>query len=177
MSTRFLLAVTLVVICAACTQDSVDPETMGAELLMPFKSNLKRALVNGMEAGPVEAIKACSVAAPHIAEGLSIDGVAMGRSSHKLRNPDNAPQGWLAPILGAYADGSAELAPRAVSIGSDRAGYAEPIRMQFMCLTCHGETLPPGIEERIEALYPDDQATGFKEGDFRGVFWVEFPAS
>jgi len=25
-------------------------------------------------------------------------------------------------------------------------------------------------------LYPDDQATGFSEGDFRGVFWVEFQA-
>ena len=177
MSTRILLAATMVMVCAACTQESVDPETTGAELLMPFKSDLKSALVSGMKAGPVEAIEACSVAAPHIAKGLSIDGVAMGRSSPKLRNTDNLPPGWLAPILEAYADGSAELAPRAVSISSDRAGYAEPIMMQPMCLTCHGETLQPGIEERIEALYPDDLAIGFKEGDFRGVFWVEFPVS
>ena len=25
------------------------------------------------------------------------------------------------------------------------------------------------------ALYPADRATGFREGDFRGVFWAELP--
>jgi hypothetical protein len=29
---------------------------------------------------------------------------------------------------------------------------------------------PQGAE-----LYPDDRAVGFHEGDFRGVFWVEYP--
>lgn len=177
MSIRFLLAATLLAICAACTHDSVDPQMTGADLLMPFKSNLKSALVTGMKAGPVEAIKACSVDAPHIAEGLSIDGVVMGRSSHKLRNPDNVAPGWLEPILEAYVNGSSGLTPRAVSIGGDRTGYVEPIMVQPMCLTCHGETLQPGIEARIDELYPDDKATGFREGDFRGVFWVEFPTT
>ena len=32
------------------------------------------------------------------------------------------------------------------------------------------------IAERIRALYPEDQATGFREGDLRGVFWVSYPA-
>lgn len=27
--------------------------------------------------------------------------------------------------------------------------------------------------ERIEALYPGDRATGFREGDFRGIAWAE----
>ena len=54
-------------------------------------------------------------------------------------------------------------------------GYVEPIVMQPMCLTCHGESLAPEIAARISEVYPDDQATGFKVGDFRGVFWVEFP--
>ena len=99
----------------------------------------------------------------------------MGRSSHKLRNPANVPPGWLVPVLDAYADGSEELAPRVLSIGGDRVGYAEPITVQPMCLACHGEMLQPGIAESLEDLYPDDRATGFQEGDFRGVFWVEFP--
>jgi hypothetical protein len=35
--------------------------------------------------------------------------------------------------------------------------------------------LNPDIAAKIDELYPDDEATGFSEGDFRGVFWVEFP--
>ena len=54
-------------------------------------------------------------------------------------------------------------------------GYAEPIIVQPMCLACHGESLAPEIAAKISEAYPDDQATGFKVGDFRGVFWVEFP--
>jgi hypothetical protein len=29
----------------------------------------------------------------------------------------------------------------------------------------------------MAALYPEDQATGYREREFRGLFWVEFPAS
>jgi hypothetical protein len=43
-----------------------------------------------------------------------------------------------------------------------------------MCLICHGENLAPDIATRISEAYPSDKATGFSEGDVRGVFWVEF---
>ena len=177
MKIRFHLVAIVVALCAACAQPTADHKAQGAELLAPFKANLKSALVKGMEAGPVEAIRACSVQAPQISAGLSVDGVVMGRSSHKLRNPDNAPPQWLAPILDSFADGSADFSPRVVSAGNDRVGYVEPIMTQALCLTCHGESLQPEIATRINESYPEDEATGFKTGDFRGVFWVEFPES
>ena len=74
----------------------------------------------------------------------------------------------------SYASGEVELAPVVVDLDDGRHGYAEPIRVQPLCLTCHGETVHADVAERIEALYPDDEATGFSEGDFRGVFWVSF---
>lgn len=177
MNSRYLLAAIVVAMCTSCTQSTADYEAKGAALLAPFKTDLKSALIMGMESGPVEAISACSVKAPLISAGLSVDGVVMGRSSHKLRNPENVPPQWLAPILERFADGSVDRTPQAVSIGGGRVGYAEPIMMQAMCLACHGETLQPDIARRISAGYPEDRATGFKEGDFRGVFWVEFPES
>jgi len=122
----------------------------------------------------VEAISICRDKAPQIAAKLSVDGVQMGRSSHRLRNAANAPQDWLAPIVAAYADGSHELAPRSVDIGGGRTGYVEPITVQPLCLTCHGTELQPELAARIVELYPDDAATGFAAGDFRGVFWVEY---
>ncbi|MDH5456780.1 MAG: DUF3365 domain-containing protein [Gammaproteobacteria bacterium] len=175
MNTRLTLTLTVAVFCVACTEAPVDYRVKGAELLVPFKTNLKVALVEGMESGPIEAINACKVEAPRIAAGLSVDGVVMGRSSHKLRNPANATPDWLAPILRGFADGSKELMPVAMALDDGRMGYAEPIIVQPMCLTCHGENLQPEMVALLAESYPEDQATGFKAGDFRGVFWVEFP--
>ena len=39
-----------------------------------------------------------------------------------------------------------------------------------LCLACHGETLDPAVAEKIAALYPNDKATGYHEGDIRGAF-------
>ena len=56
-----------------------------------------------------------------------------------------------------------------------RAGYVEPILLQPLCVACHGEAIEPGLATRIAELYPQDRAVGFRVGELRGVFWVEFP--
>jgi hypothetical protein len=127
-----------------------------------------------MQEGPVAAIEVCSELAPGIAASLSVDGVKMGRSSHKLRNADNVAPDWLVPLIDGYASGGNELVPQTVALDHGRTGYAEPIIVQPVCLTCHGAELDEAVAAQIAALYPEDQATGFKAGDFRGVFWVEF---
>jgi len=175
MNIRLIVAAIVLALCTACQPPPVDHKAKGAELLAPFKTNLKAALVKGMESGPVEAISACSVEARQISAELSVDGVVMGRSSHKLRNPENATPEWLAPVLRGFADGSSDLSPVALSIDDGRMGYVEPIMVQPMCLACHGDVLQPEVAAQIDASYPEDRATGFKAGDFRGVFWVEFP--
>ena len=159
---------------SASAPETVDPTAAGAALLGPFKSELMQALSAGMQDGPAAAIDVCSRRAPAIARGLSVDGVRMGRSSHKLRNPDNAPPDWLEPILSDYASGEAPLEPRAIDIGAGRHGYVEPIITQPMCLTCHGNEIDAGVRAQLAEDYPEDRATGFAEGDLRGVFWVEF---
>ena len=174
MNKRSLSAVLALIAFAAVAQAGDNPAAHGASLLAPFKAELKNALMAGMKEGPATAIEVCSDDAPGIAAKLSVDGVLMGRSSHKLRNPDNAAPDWLAPIIDAYASGDDELAPVVVDLDDGRHGYAEPIRVQPLCLTCHGKTVHADVAERIAALYPDDEATGFSEGDFRGVFWVSF---
>lgn len=168
----FVIPVLLLFVPGAKAWDAAAER--GAALLAPFKTTLKGALMEGMQEGPARAIEVCSEDAHDIAVSLSVDGVRMGRSSHKLRNTDNAAQDWLEPIIEAYASGEAEFAPVVVTLEDGRTGYVEPIRVQPPCLICHGTTLAADVEERITALYPDDAATGFEEGDFRGVFWVEF---
>jgi len=167
---------------AACAEpDTTDlAAERGATLLAPFKSELKGALMAGMQQGPPAAIEVCRGKAPAIAAELSVDGVRMGRSSHKLRNTDNAAPEWLAPIIERWADGEVRADESTVSVyavmdlGGDRHGYAEAIFVQPVCLTCHGDTLAADVAATIAEFYPDDEATGFSAGDFRGVFWVEF---
>lgn len=148
---------------------------LGSELIKPFKQQLMAALQAGMQQGPAEAIAVCREQAPGIAAGLSVDGVQMGRASHQLRNPANAPPDWVAPVIDDYLQEGSSVQPRVVELGEGRKGYVEPIRVKSVCLTCHGEALDPAIQARIDELYPDDEATGFREGDLRGVFWVSWP--
>lgn len=159
----------------ALTQES-EP-ARGAELLAPLKKDLLSALQAGMQEGPVTAIGACKVQAPAIADSLSVDGVRIGRTSHRLRNPANVAPDWVDSVLEAYLEEESERAPRVVSLANNREGYVEAIVIKPLCLACHGENLAPDIAAQIKTMYPQDEATGFKIDELRGVYWVEYPAA
>ena len=146
----------------------------GAATLKPFKMELKSALELGLAEGPDAAIEVCQLRAPRIAAESSSSSVRVGRTSHKLRNPANAPAGWMKPLLADYLADAEARAPRAVALEGGRVGYVEPILVQSLCVTCHGEELAVPVRNRLRELYPEDQATGFRVGDLRGLFWVEF---
>ncbi len=148
----------------------------GAAQLLPFKKQLMGALKAGLEEGPDSAIDACRVQAPAIAASLSADDVRIGRTSHRLRNPANAGPAWATAVLETYLEQAGDWAPQVVALGEGQAGYVEPIVTQPLCLACHGSDLAPPVAEALAKHYPEDRATGFGEGDLRGVFWVSFTA-
>ena len=149
----------------------------GAELLAPLKKDLKQALVSGMQKGPLHAIKVCKDKAPAILDSLAIEGVQIGRTSHRLRNPANSGRDWVDTVLQAYLSEESDRAPRLVPLPNGRMGYVEPIVVQPLCLACHGKSLAPDIAAQIKEAYPEDEATGFDVGDLRGVYWAEYPAA
>jgi hypothetical protein len=59
----------------------------------------------------------------------------------------------------------------------DKVGLLRPIGVRAACLGCHGprKQLAPAVLNELSERYPGDEATGFKEGDLRGWFWVEIP--
>ncbi len=141
--------------------------------LMPFKKQLKAALLAGLAKGPEEALGACKDQAPRITAKAQGPGISLGRTSHRLRNPANAPPQWVRPILDRYVAGKKPLGePTVQRLGDGRWGVVEPIVLQPMCTTCHGKQIAPSVARRLRELYPQDQATGFEPGDLRGVFWV-----
>jgi len=99
----------------------------------------------------------------------------MGRTSHKLRNPENAPREWVKPLLQEYLNVPVSKQPRhrLVKLGLHHYGYVEPIYVEAVCLNCHGAGVQPEVRKEIAQRYPKDQATDFKLGDFRGLIWLE----
>jgi hypothetical protein len=156
--------------------DLASWEARGAAALQPFKMNLKAALTEGLAIGEEAAIRACRLQAPELAAQASSSEVRVGRTSHKLRNRGNAPRRWMQAMLDVYLAAPDASTARVVRLESGGVGYVEPIHMQTLCLACHGEAVAPAVAARIEELYPEDQATGFSAGEFRGLFWAEFPA-
>ena len=60
-----------------------------------------------------------------------------------------------------------------VELAGGGLGYVEPIRIKPPCLACHGASLAPATADELAERYPEDQATGYKLGELRGLFWAE----
>ncbi|MEE9562275.1 MAG: DUF3365 domain-containing protein [Thermoanaerobaculia bacterium] len=159
----------------AGVQISQEDMARAQENLLPFKQELKAALVGALAEGAENSIQVCREDAPAIAASVGEAGVTMGRTGHRLRNPDNAPESWMEPLLAAYLENPEKAEPQAVDLGGGTFGYVEPIYIESFCLSCHGITIAPEVEARIQELYPQDQARGFRVDDFRGMFWVKMP--
>lgn len=82
----------------------------------------------------------------------------------------------MAALIDEYLAAEADRDARVVQLEDGRIGYVEAIEVAPLCVVCHGEALAPELAAQIAAHYPQDRATGFAAGDFRGVFWVEYPA-
>jgi hypothetical protein len=164
----------------AVTEDDMTPEQMAqrdkalAARDAMFTSLKERLMeVVGSE-GPAAAISVCSKEAPQIAEQISGEhGLKIGRTSFRLRSPDNATPTWATQLV---ADRVGE--PTYLTREGKFAALL-PIRIQAQCLMCHGpeDTIPPPVKEALAEHYPKDQATGFQDGDLRGWFCVEVPAA
>jgi hypothetical protein len=106
-----------------------------------------------------------------------VSGVAVGRTSARLRNPANAPPAWARAYVAA-TDGRkpSDVGAAAFDLG-DRVGLLRPIEIRHRCLGCHArrEELAPGTRDWLARSYPRDRALGYALGDLRGFWWAEAP--
>ncbi len=182
---RILLSLLLAVALPVGAQP-YTPETAPESLKAPVKraldafQDLKSRLLGRLgqalqEGGPVLAIEVCREEAPRLTTGAV--GFPLGRTSHRLRNPDNVTPKWAQSYLDRFASQPAEKAPTWVVPLEGRVGVTAPLATQALCLQCHGDPRAMSAELRssLERLYPTDRATGFELGQLRGVIWAEVP--
>ena len=150
-----------------------------------FLASLKAELQKGMQdGGPVNALSVCNMTAPGIANTYSVrKGWSVGRTSLKVRNPDNAPDIWEQAVLQEFErrkhagedPGTIEYYEKVEQDGEPVFRYMKAIPTAELCVVCHGTDIDPLVDARIRELYPADQARGFRPGDIRGAFTIMQP--
>jgi hypothetical protein len=134
------------------------------------------------DSGVIHAVRYCNLAAYPITDSMSrYHRALIRRTSPKFRNAANAPTAREREVLAAYLGihlAGTPVAPMVKAAGPDSVDFFAPILTQALCLNCHGipgKTLLPEVNMKIKALYPEDLATGFSEGDLRGMWSIRMP--
>jgi hypothetical protein len=179
-----LLSVALAMAAYVPAQADTVEERIAASqaAIQTFATTLQGHLMGAMqEGGPTNAIDVCRQRAPEIAAEVSAEtGWSVGRTSLKLRNPENAPDEWERAVLEDFDAKRAEGVPASelsryeiVKDGDEEVfRFMRAIPAGPLCLTCHGSELGSDIQHALERLYPADRATGYSEGDVRGAFTI-----
>ncbi len=170
------------------------PAAMGSEAEArggPAAAALAQGLVGRLgeaidDRGTVGAIDFCADEALELTRAIAAEHDAtlvLKRTTTRWRNPANVPDEAEARVLryleALEADAPGSAPETLTAMGPDgQARFYRTLRTAPMCLQCHGveEELDPEVRRILRERYPDDQATGYAAGEFRGVIRVELPA-
>ncbi|MDT8436578.1 MAG: DUF3365 domain-containing protein [Gemmatimonadota bacterium] len=152
-------------------------------LTQTLQGHLRAAMQEG---GFPHAVEFCARRAPALADSVSAalgEGVEVRRVSSRFRNPANAPDPAETAALRHFVETQEEtgaLPSEWVQRTADgEYRYYRALTVAPPCLACHGptEAIDPSVREILSAAYPEDRATGYAAGDFRGLIRVTVPAS
>ena len=183
---QILLGLCLVMLSMVCSSDQqveIDTQAEAAAAKAAIKAlagalqtELKGAMKTG---GPVAAIGLCSTQAMPITQKVATDqGLSLSRVSLKNRNPANLPNEWQIAVLEDFEqkkvagqDISSLALSEVVNVGGvQEFRFMKAIPTGAVCLNCHGTNISPEVSQILADLYPEDLATGYREGDIRGAF-------
>ncbi|MDD3519555.1 MAG: DUF3365 domain-containing protein [Chromatiales bacterium] len=150
--------------------------------IQEFAKSLQGELGAAMKAGgPTQAIEVCNTRAPEIAADMSKQkGMNIARTSLKTRNAKNKPDAWEQKVLESFEQRKAAGEDVAkidhfevvTNDGKQEFRYMKAIPTGEVCLKCHGTEIDPAVIGKLDGLYPQDTARGFKQGDIRGAFTI-----
>ncbi|MBD3793847.1 MAG: DUF3365 domain-containing protein [Campylobacterales bacterium] len=142
-----------------------------------FMGTLKPTLVSALKEDPtyVTAMGVCSAIAMDMTNSYNATttDTKVRRTALKYRNPKNQPDATDVKVM-EQLQGTVDFKPVAIDAGDHYRVY-KPLQMEKPCLICHGDLdeMKPEVVKMIKTNYPKDMATGFIEGEFRGVTVAE----
>jgi len=145
---------------------------------MVLASKLKEIV---QEEGIAEALKYCNVNAYPIVDSLEeVYHIKVKRASLRTRNPGDIPNKMEESIIDDYSQqiGNGITPEVKIILDDENVHYFKPIIISAeLCLKCHGQIGSDILEkdyEIIKGLYPNDNASGHKLGDLRGIWSISF---
>ncbi len=167
----------------ATNTTKVKMQEVSSLLVSSFMKDLKSELMKGVKDGGFEnAINSCQIKAPEIEVKFTNDNPtgtnwSIKRVTQKPRNQGNTADEHELKILELFADKQNKLALfdewKDIENKKDYYFY-KPIYIGKFCLKCHGATdkIDNKAAVAIQDKYKDDKATGYEDGDLRGMFVV-----
>jgi hypothetical protein len=164
---------------AAKTDYTIAGDSIATAAQIALISELTTAMNEG---GTVKAISFCNENAQNIKAELSEKyNCTIQRISEKYRNPKDKPESPTdKKVLLAFSaahNARNTIAPKLIE-ESNEVIYYKPIMVAMpTCLKCHGSKttdIDVATQEIIDAKYPNDLATGYNLGDFRGAWKITF---
>ena len=149
-------------------------DTISAHVQKVLLSNVMQAIKTG---GPEYAITFCNERAMPLTDSLAkANNCMIQRVSDKYRNPANKLTEYDKEMWKQLSSSTA-VNPILVAENGQMVFY-KPIKIAMAaCLTCHG-TIGKEMNQKtakiISEKYPKDLATGYQEGDLRGLWKITF---
>lgn len=166
--------------CGADPAPEINEEVAKNDALHVFKTyqeTLQGELLGAIEqADAAGAVEVCKDISPEVAAELSEqENMIVRRVSDRPRNPQATPDAFEAQVLANWAALKEEghsLEPVAEMTDVGYRVMSPIMTGAALCMQCHGgpDDIAPETEAVIDALYPDDQATGYSMNELRGAF-------
>jgi len=167
----------------ALSADDTALKKEGVGYIKMLGGALKGQLQAQMKKDPsgLEALAFCTTSADRITKEVNAklpEHAAVRRTALKVRNGKvNSPDRLDKEVMQAFEAQikAGTLTPKTLKVvrEGETVRIYKPLVTKKVCLKCHGTTLSPKISEALKSAYPHDAATGFKEGDLRGVIVAE----
>jgi len=196
--TKILLFVLLLIgMIPGCDNTSLritQPSNHEIEKIKPIGDKIAKDLITSLQGEMMKAVKeggfenavnVCNLKAislTDIAAQATDKDVEIKRTTNKYRNPQNAPNDIEQKALNYYhsllADNQQLTGTYIQKVEENEITeyyYYKPMKVNGTCISCHGEVsqIKSDVLNEINKLYPDDKATGYKEGDFRGLIRIK----
>ncbi len=179
-----LIASTLLINCKGKKkqpQQEKNYAKIGKKYALTTKAVLGKNLIGQLtKNGAVSALSFCNERAYPLTDSVSTaQKVSIKRVSDKYRNPKNQANDkeltYIEKFKKTLANG--EKPTPIIDKKDGKVHFYAPIVTNAMCLQCHGtpnEQIQPKTFAKIKELYPNDNATGYKANQVRGMWSIVF---
>ncbi len=183
MRWQILVSVLSVVVLFSCnskinSEKYSEVQNKGSEIANITQTillaNVGKAIKKG---GPEYAVEFCNLKASFITDSLNlVNNCTISRHSAKNRNAGNMLNGEMEKSIWEIFEKT--NAKDTVVQSKGKLVFYKPIKIASpACLKCHGNPesdINASTFLKIQKLYPNDLAIGYKMNDLRGVWKIEF---